>query len=407
MKPSLSFNNPHNRWKQYSFSSLFDMLHNNSLSRDKLSREGKIRNIHYGDILIKFGEVIHADTDSVPYIKDTTVLPSKGEFLNNGDIIFSDAAEDNTVGKCCELVSSQTDLFVAGLHTIATRPKIQFYPKFLAFYLNSKAFHDQLLPHIQGSKISSISRKALNSTNLVFPPVEDQQKLSHYLCGITDLINSLESEIDRLRQLKAASLQAMFPQEGETVPRLRFKGFDGDWERPTIGSLFSEGLERGTYNNLLSVSISRGVYPTEDFVKTHTVQDFSNYKTVHPGDIVYNSMRMWQGSSGVSSFSGIVSPAYTILCPNEKANSTFIAYLFKLPWIIKAFEINSQGLTKDTWNLKYPAISVIEISVPPDIREQQKIASFFQNIDKQIKLAEKKLEKLNQIKASCLDLMFV
>lgn len=371
-----------------------------------MATEGLIKNIHYGDILIKYGEILNPCSDYIPFIKNLNYTPRKEELLQKGDIIFSDAAEDETVGKCCE-ISECDDSLVAGLHTIATRPRSVFHPQYLGYYLNSLAYHNQLLPLIQGTKISSISKKALNSTHLSFPSIEEQKKISLHFKAISSQLISLKNELTKLQQLKSACLQAMFPQEGETVPRLRFKGFDGEWEKTPIGSLFSEGTERGSFDNLLSVSISSGVYPTEEFTRTNTVQDFSNYKTVYPGDIVYNSMRMWQGASGVSHFTGIVSPAYTILRPNEKVNSAFIAYLFKLPWIIKIFEANSQGMTKDTWNLKYPTIKNIDIVIPVDKQEQTKIAEFFRNLDTQIKLAEKKLKKLKQIKASCLDLMFV
>ena len=118
-------------------------------------------------------------------------------------------------------------------------------------------------------------------------------------------------------------------------------------------------------------------------------------------------MRMWQGASGVSYFNGIVSPAYTVLTPNEKVWSPFFAYLFKLPWVIKIFEANSQGLTKDTWTLKYPAISIIEFAVPSDVKEQTQIANYFKQLDDLIDAKRQKLEKLQNLKQACLDKMFI
>lgn len=118
-------------------------------------------------------------------------------------------------------------------------------------------------------------------------------------------------------------------------------------------------------------------------------------------------MRMWQGASGYSPYEGIVSPAYTVLAPNEGIDSKCISYLFKRPDMIHTFQNNSQGITSDNWNLKYPALSEIEILVSNDIREQKHIADYFTNLDSLITLQARKLEKLRNIKSSCMEKMFV
>ena len=118
-------------------------------------------------------------------------------------------------------------------------------------------------------------------------------------------------------------------------------------------------------------------------------------------------MRMWQGASGCSPYRGIVSPAYTVITPNEGVDSKFFAFYFKTNEIIKKFRLHSQGLTKDTWNLKFPAFSKIQILYPLNELEQQKIASYFTSLDRHISLQTQRLEKLKQIKAACLDKMFV
>ena len=135
--------------------------------------------------------------------------------------------------------------------------------------------------------------------------------------------------------------------------------------------------------------------------------DKSNYKLVLENDIAYNSMRMWQGASGCSPYRGIVSPAYTVITPYEDVNSSFFACYFKTTQMIEKFRLHSQGLTKDTWNLKFPAFSKITVTYPQSVNEQQAIASYFTALDKQISLQSQRLEKLKQIKAACLDKMFV
>lgn len=264
--------------------------------------------------------------------------------------------------------------------------------------------------NVNSGGLAAVNISDLQKYDIDFPSTEDERSsIANFFTNLDKLITEVTRELDRLEKMKLASLQKMFPRPGTNTPEIRFAGFEGEWDVKKIGEIFSEGNARGCNGTPLSVSIARGVYPTEDFVKTVTVKDFSNYKRVDEGDIVYNSMRMWQGASGVSYWRGFVSPAYTVLRPREDEHicSEFFAYLFKLDWVIKIFEANSQGLTKDTWNLKYPAISQIELPIPNDGKEQFYIAEYFRNIDTLIAAKREKLAKLRNIKKSCLDKMFV
>ena len=142
---------------------------------------------------------------------------------------------------------------------------------------------------------------------------------------------------------------------------------------------------------LISVTINDGIKKFSELGRhDNSNDDKSKYKKVCVGDIAYNSMRMWQGASGCSPYEGIVSPAYTVLTPNSGINSKCMAYQFKLPATIHTFKINSQGITSDNWNLKFPALSEIEIYVSPYEQEQAKIAAYFANLDHLITLHQRK-----------------
>ena len=142
---------------------------------------------------------------------------------------------------------------------------------------------------------------------------------------------------------------------------------------------------------LISVTINDGIKKFSELGRhDNSNEDKSKYKKVCVGDIAYNSMRMWQGASGCSSYDGIVSPAYTVLSPNSGINSKCLAYQFKLPEMIHTFQVNSQGITSDNWNLKYPVLSKIDIFVSKDEEEQSKIAEYFSNIDNLITLHQRK-----------------
>ena len=160
---------------------------------------------------------------------------------------------------------------------------------------------------------------------------------------------------------------------------------------------------------LISVTIKDGIKKFSELNRhDNSNDDKSKYKKVCVGDIAYNSMRMWQGASGFSPYEGIVSPAYTILSPiRDIVDSKCISYLFKRQDMLYIFQKNSQGITSDNWNLKYPALSNIEIKVSNSIIEQKKIGELFTNIDNLITLHQRKLDKLNNFKKSMLEKMFV
>lgn len=188
-------------------------------------------------------------------------------------------------------------------------------------------------------------------------------------------------------------------KEGQRkTPILRFKGFTDDWEQRKLGNLFNERKEKSTKGELLSVTLSNGVTKFSDLNKKDNSNIKSgNYKVVKKNDIPYNSMRMWQGASGVSSYDGIVSPAYTVLVPNRNSNSNFYAVLFKKKSILNLFTRFSQGLTSDTWNLKYPILK--DIIVPfTNLEEQKRIFKIFNVINNLLALYEMKKQLLTQLK---------
>ena len=198
----------------------------------------------------------------------------------------------------------------------------------------------------------------------------------------------------------------MKPSGVPISPRIRFKEFGGAWEARPLGESFDERNERSGTGRLLSVTIGDGVIPaSENGKRDNSSADKSNYKCVKTGDLAYNSMRMWQGACGASAFDGIVSPAYTVLIPKEETDSPFAERLFKRTEVLKIFQAYSQGLTSDTWNLKYPALSEIELAFP-SLPEQRRIAELFRNLDETIAATDARLEKLRQSKKSLLEKMF-
>ena len=211
--PAVRFEGFDEVWKHQKFRDIVKGLQNNTFSRSELNYEcGTVKNIHYGDILTKFGEFIDASKTSLPYISDDTKADKfEKSFLKDGDIVIADTAEDDTVGKCVEIQGSEHLKTIAGLHTIACRPKQKYGSKYLGYYLNSPVYHNQLRPLMQGIKVTSISKSALQNTDFEMPQsVAEQAKIGDVLSKI-DSLNSLnQREVKKLSIIKQSLLQKMF-----------------------------------------------------------------------------------------------------------------------------------------------------------------------------------------------------
>lgn len=248
----------------------------------------------------------------------------------------------------------------------------------------------------------------LSSIQFDIPSVEEQTEIARYFSTLDSLITLHQRKLEKLQNMKKSCLQKMFPKDGATVPEIRFSEFQEDWEERTLGSCFDERLGSLPDGELLSVTIGSGIKKFSELDRhDNSNTDKSKYKRVCIGDIAYNSMRMWQGASGRSPYEGIVSPAYTVVKPIGDIDTQFFAYMFKKKEIIHLFEINSQGLTSDTWNLKYPAFSKIVVKVPRNVEEQSRIARFLLELDELISCTEQEIEITKRMKKGCLQKMFV
>ena len=191
-------------WESIPFSQYFTLLPTNTYSREQLSDSGEIGNIHYGDVLIKYGCVL-SQNDYIPRLIDTSKVTVK-QYLNKNDVIIADTAEDETVGKAVQIGELNIPL-ISGLHTIACRPNYQTAGGFLGYYINSNCYHDQLLPYITGIKVSSISKKSIGETELYIPvDPKEQQAIAEVLTAMDEEIESLETEKEKMIQIKEGAM---------------------------------------------------------------------------------------------------------------------------------------------------------------------------------------------------------
>lgn len=282
------------------------------------------------------------------------------------------------------------------------------YTYLLYFFL-----HYKLNRFIYGSGQPLITGGMLKQVSIFFGNIREREMIATYFLHLDALIQSTTKKIESLKQVKAASLQSMFPQEGETTPRVRFKGFEGEWEKVAVSTLLEERRE---------FEIMSDEYPLKAFIayvgvsekgerydRSSLVNDVENkvYKKTDLGDFIYSSNNLETGSIGLNKYGkATISPVYSIFKCTEKSYSGYIGCAFTCKDFINKMVKWRQGVMYGQWRIHESDFLKIDIFVP-SFDEQRCIGNYFTNLDRQINLQSQRLEKLKQIKAACLDKMFV
>lgn len=415
-KPKIRFKGFDEDWEQRKFKNTFDYLQNNALSRANLSEEGNVLNIHYGDVLIKFGEVIDIEKDSLPRILDESILNKyQSSVLQDGDVIIADAAEDETVGKCSEIKGITGEKVLAGLHTIPVRPKKKYATGFMGHYMNSNAYHKQLLPLMQGTKVSSISKSSIQETDIMFPKSEDeQQKIGEYFSNLDNLITLHQRKCEEAKKLKKYMLQKMFPQKGKNIPEIRFDGFTEDWEQRKLGDILERRVEQRQQSEeypRLAFASGQGVIPLSER-KTNNREQLTKYEftkkylVTEMDDIVYNPANVKYGAIDRNKCGrGLISPIYVTFTTNEIPG--FIERIVTShDFQQKALRFEEGTVTKRQ-SVNPEDFVTIDILVAPQREEQKKISDYFDSLENLITLHQRKYEELQKIKKFMLQNMFV
>jgi type I restriction enzyme S subunit len=301
-------------------------------------------------------------------------------------IIMSRMNTPALVGANAYVPQTVSNLFLPDRLWLLTPKEGRVNMRWLAFVLGSPKYRSKLSSFATGTSNSmkNITKGDVASLPVLLPPLPEQK-------AIADLLSTWNKTIEKTERLIQAK-ETRFKRLLHDLIYLPTK--EGKWKQIRTKSLFKERKEnkRGDLP-LLSITNGEGVIPREDTNRKDTSnEDKSKYLRICPGDIGYNTMRMWQGVSALSSLEGIVSPAYTICIPGEKLCPLFVAYLFKMPFMIHRFYRYSQGLTSDTWNLKFPHFSEVKMPLP-SIDEQEQIAETLSAARREIDLLKQLAEK--------------
>lgn len=422
-KPKIRFKGYTDDWEQRKLGDVLVSLQNNTLSRADLSNEaGVAKNVHYGDVLIKFGEVLDVSKEQLPMISDESILTKyKTSFLQNGDVIIADTAEDTTVGKCSEIVGLNDEVVLSGLHTIPYRPVEKFAPKYLGYYLNSDAYHNQLLPLMQGIKVTSISKSAMQDTDIIYPKSkEEQTEIGNYFDALDHLITLHQRKCEETKKLKKYMLQKMFPQNGQKVPEIRFSGFTDAWEQRKLGEVLDDmyngqtpSRKRDEYWNgnirwLSSGELNRGIVYSSIETITEEGKKSANLRVVPKGTFVMAITGLeasgTRGNCALLGFDTTLNQSCMALFPKQDILiSQFLFQWYRM--VGEEYGINyTQGTKQQSYNAEL--IKILPILLP-SIDEQKKIASYLNSIDHLITLHQHKCEQLQSMKKFMLQNMFV
>ncbi|MCD8796586.1 restriction endonuclease subunit S [Mammaliicoccus sciuri] len=392
--------------------------------------EDKLRDLLKDNVILEQSDGNHGELypkssefteDGIPYLAASNISNNSISYQNikylplerakqfkkgvarDGDILL---AHNATVGPSVLLKTDFPFVILSTTLTLYRINKVKMDNHFFLNEIRSNNIQNQLKKLMKQTTRNQVPILLQRTMHITYPKtLAEQHKIGSFFSKLDRQIELEEQKLAKLEEQKKGYMQKIFSQE------LRFKDENGneypEWENQTIENLLKERNERSSEGDMLSVTINSGIIKFNELDrKDNSSKDKSNYKVVKKNDIAYNSMRMWQGASGKSEYDGIVSPAYTVVYPLENVNSVFIAYLFKTYKMIHIFKINSQGLTSDTWNLKYKQLKDINIKIPI-LAEQERIAEFFKNIDKLIEKQSNKLKVLNENKKGYLQKMFI
>ncbi|MGS4787336.1 restriction endonuclease subunit S [Streptococcus sp. P25B114] len=404
--PRLRFPGFTDAWKQRKLGEVADFsIKTNSLSRDKLSSYFyEVQNIHYGDILTKYDAILDVCNKELPSIIGSTISDFTDALLIEGDIVFADAAEDSTVGKAVEVRNFKGKNVVSGLHTIVARPKVSYAPYYLGYLINSTAYHNQILPLMQGTKVSSISKANLKSTIVVFPTLPEQEAIGNFFSDLNRLITLHQRKLDDVKELKKALLQKMFPKgNGNDFPELRFPKFTDAWKQRKLGEVtvvvMGQSPDSKNYtNNPLDNILVQGNADLKNGNVEPRVWTTQITKIAEKGDIIV-SVRAPVGDVAKTRYKVVLGRGVAGIKGNDFIYQTLIrmkqfGYWMKL----------STGSTFESINSGDIKSSLIPL---PSLPEQEAIGSFFSDLDQLITLHQRQLDHLKLLKKALLQQMFI
>ena len=404
MEPKIRFKGFYGEWKEKPLLDVVTLYNGLTYTPNDIRDRGTLvlrsSNVQEGEISLLDNVYVRSEVATSPNVE-------KGDIIvvvrNGSRALIGKHAQIKT-----DMPNTVIGAFMAGMHTDE--------PEFMNALLCTSRFDNEVTINL-GATINQITNGTFRSMNFLFPDKKEQKTLGTYFQHLDTLIQSTTKKIESLKQVKAASLQSMFPQEGETKPRVRFKGFENDWDFVSLGECLSINNERNQgnvygINDVLSVSDEVGVVNQIKLLgRSYAGKSVSNYRVLKTNQIVYTKSPLKSKPYGIVKVNkgsiGIVSVLYAVYDAKENVYPDYIHYFFEPTYRINNYllPLINKG-AKNTMNISDEMALTGNICIP-SYEEQKKIAEYLKSLDTQISLQTQHLEKLKQIKSACLDNMFV
>lgn len=379
-------------WEETRFKKMFS----------RLSRKNKENNNNVLTISAQHGLISQRDF----FNKDIASEDKSNYFLlYKGDFAYNKSYSNGYPFGALKRLDMYDKGIVSPLYICFSANESDTCPDFYVHYFEAGMMNREIQAFAQeGARNHGLLNIAVDdffNSYLLMPPIAEQKKIAEILSTQDKLIALKEKLFEEKKRQKKALMQQLL------TGKKRLPGFSGNWGDVKLGDVFAERVETNCQDlELLSVTGTAGVVPRSTIeTKDNSSEDKSKYLRICKGDIGYNTMRMWQGVSALSDYEGIVSPAYTILIPNEKISAKYFSYLFKMHAVIFLFYRFSQGIVDDTRSLKYYEFAKLNLKVPSDKREQEAIAEILMISDKELEILQKDLDQEKQKKKSLMQLL--
>lgn len=390
-------------WEVKEFNETFSVIPNNSLSRDYLNTHaGEYHDIHYGDVLIRYGALLDAGNTEIPFInKAITDKWVNRRIVTEGDIIMADTAEDNTVGKCSEVINVNHKKIVSGLHTFWLHPNEGLFEKcFLGYFMNHSLYHNQLLPFIHGTKVSSVSKNEILGTRVLVPLKNEQASIATALSDVDSLISALTKKIEKKKAIKQGLMQQLL------TGKKRLPGFGEKWVEIELGqhSIMNSGGTPSTANPeyyggkipFLSINditnAGKFIYETEKTITEEGLKN-SSARLFKKGTIMY-AMYASVGKCAITKIRISCSQAILGINVDSTLDAVFLYYYL----VSIQDDVLNYGQTGTQTNLSKQIISSFILNVPSSKAEQTAIANILSDCDSEIAALEEKRDKYKEIK---------
>lgn len=328
----------------------------------------------------------------------------KQNMVRKGDLLFNTSSETPEEVGFCSFVADDLENVYLNSFCFGFRIDSSICGTFFSYIMRSNVGRRLMAFLAQGATRYNLSKKNFCNSFISLPSLPEQQSISNYFTKLDEELTLQTQKLSKLKQIKAASLQNMFPQEGETVPLVRFSGFGGEWKKVPFAEIAVRAEQSGVSGELPGVEyediVSGQGILNKDILKKECVKCG---KLFHSGDILFGKLRPYLKNILFADFDGVAVGDFWVLRSTNSVNRFLYTIVNSYSFMKVANVSSGSKMPRADWKL----VSSTRFAVPPTIEEQQAIANYFTKLDRKIDLETQKLAKLKQIKTACLSKMFV